>query len=245
MNTDPFLFVSEIFGPTIQGEGASQGRSVVFLRLGLCNLDCKWCDTPFTWDWTGKNGVAYDKLVELKRRTTTDIVNELVDKCAGVINRVVISGGEPMIQQNRLTLVIRALWAHGITCEIETNASLTPSDDMIDLANEGAVTFNCSPKLSNSGVDYENRIRDNALSIYADLPSTFKFVITNPDDIHEILPIIHRHQIAPHRIYLMPEGIETDTIQQQLANTMMIATEHGWSVSPRLHVLAYGNKRGI
>ena len=50
------LTVSEIFGPTFQGEGPFTGRAAVFLRLGRCNLDCKWCDTPYTWDWKGKNG---------------------------------------------------------------------------------------------------------------------------------------------------------------------------------------------
>jgi organic radical activating enzyme len=38
------LVVSEIFGPTVQGEGTSMGRRCGFLRLGGCNLDCAWCD---------------------------------------------------------------------------------------------------------------------------------------------------------------------------------------------------------
>src|SRR5438046_5626962 len=61
------LVVSEIFGPTFQGEGPSLGRRCVFLRLGACNLHCRWCDTPYTWDWTGRNGIEYDPRQELRR----------------------------------------------------------------------------------------------------------------------------------------------------------------------------------
>ena len=47
------LAVSEIFGPTHQGEGPSTGRLCGFVRLARCNLSCLWCDTPYTWDWGG------------------------------------------------------------------------------------------------------------------------------------------------------------------------------------------------
>jgi len=39
--------VKEMFGPTLQGEGAHAGRPCVFLRFAACNLECPWCDTDF------------------------------------------------------------------------------------------------------------------------------------------------------------------------------------------------------
>src|SRR4029450_7825218 len=57
----PELVVSEVFGPTFQGEGPSVGRRAGFVRLGRCNLDCSWCDTPYTWDWE-----RHDPAVELR-----------------------------------------------------------------------------------------------------------------------------------------------------------------------------------
>lgn len=56
------LVVSEVFGPTFQGEGPSLGRRAGFVRLGRCNLDCSWCDTPNTWDWS-----RFDPAIELRR----------------------------------------------------------------------------------------------------------------------------------------------------------------------------------
>jgi 7-carboxy-7-deazaguanine synthase len=39
--------ISEIFGPTIQGEGPLIGRPTVFVRTGGCDYRCSWCDTLY------------------------------------------------------------------------------------------------------------------------------------------------------------------------------------------------------
>jgi hypothetical protein len=54
------LPVSEVFGPTFQGEGALRGAGASFIRLGGCNLTCRDCDTPYTWD-----AARYDLRAEL------------------------------------------------------------------------------------------------------------------------------------------------------------------------------------
>ena len=46
--------VIEIFGPTIQGEGAVIGLKTMFVRTAGCDYSCSWCDSSFTWDGTGK-----------------------------------------------------------------------------------------------------------------------------------------------------------------------------------------------
>jgi len=45
--------------------------------LGRCNLDCAWCDTPFTWDWAGKNGTVYDPTVELRRMPVGQVADTM------------------------------------------------------------------------------------------------------------------------------------------------------------------------
>ena len=48
---------------SVQGEGVNIGKPAVFLRLGLCNLKCTWCDTKYAWDWTTYN--PKEQLVEM------------------------------------------------------------------------------------------------------------------------------------------------------------------------------------
>ncbi|CUH42006.1 7-carboxy-7-deazaguanine synthase [Ruegeria atlantica] len=39
------LRISEIFGPTVQGEGALIGQPTVLVRSGGCDFRCSWCDS--------------------------------------------------------------------------------------------------------------------------------------------------------------------------------------------------------
>lgn len=233
------LSVSELFGPTIQGEGPSQGLAVIFVRLGLCNLDCSWCDTPYTWDWTGKNGVKYDRVNELVRMPVADLVDQ-IKREAGPVRRVVISGGEPMVQRVALEDLVVALTDDGFDVEIETNGTLMPTATTLDLAK-----FNVSPKLANSGVTDEARYKHDVLTALLEAGATLKFVITTPDEIDVVDDYAIALDCPPERIYLMPEGIDSDKIRDALPAVMEAASLKGYSVSPRLHVIAYNNRRGV
>lgn len=129
------LVVNEIFGPTVQGEGRSLGRRCAFLRLGGCNLSCSWCDTPYTWDWTGagESGVAHDPRKELHRRPVEEVVAELLGFDTELI---VISGGEPLGQQERLIPLVAALTARGKEIEIETNGTHAAHPELIAMRRQ-------------------------------------------------------------------------------------------------------------
>ena len=62
--------VIEIFGPTIQGEGAVIGLKTMFVRTAGCDYSCSWCDSSFTWDGTGKD--------EIKQMDAMEIWDELI-----------------------------------------------------------------------------------------------------------------------------------------------------------------------
>ncbi len=81
--------VKEIFGPTIQGEGAYTGTPCMFLRFVGCNLACTWCDT----DFTPQGAVRYTAQQIATKLCTLDIHHS---------RRVVITGGEPTLQWDHL-----------------------------------------------------------------------------------------------------------------------------------------------
>ena len=142
------LVVNEIFGPTIQGEGSSCGRQATFLRLGGCNLSCVWCDTPYTWDWTGKNGVAYDQKTELRSMKFDEIRMQLVKCSVSPLTLLVVTGGEPMLQGEALESFFASLVQSGCCprrIEIETAGTI------FRVFSDSRVYFNVSPKLENSG----------------------------------------------------------------------------------------------
>jgi 7-carboxy-7-deazaguanine synthase len=228
---EPTLVVSEVFGPTFQGEGPTLGRRAAFVRLGRCNLDCRWCDTPYTWDWA-----RFDPAVELTERPVAAIVEELevMD-----VDRVVVTGGEPLLQQRRLLPLLDAAVARGWAVEIETNGTLAPSE-----ATSAAVErFNVSPKTSNSGVARERAIVPDALAaLLATGKAAFKFVATGVDDLDEIAAVVEEHGLAP--VYVMPEGTDAATVTARGRALADAVTARGWHLTTRLHVLLWGDERG-
>jgi 7-carboxy-7-deazaguanine synthase len=99
------LRVAELFGPTFQGEGPSAGQRASFVRLGMCNLDCSWCDTPYTWD-SGR----FDLDAELRWMSAAQVWQESAATGAGLL---VVTGGEPLIQQGALVPLIGAAGRRG------------------------------------------------------------------------------------------------------------------------------------
>ena len=241
----PQLSISEHFGPTLQGEGISAGKPAYFIRLGLCNLDCKWCDTPYTWDWTGKNGYKYSKAIELQRSS----VNELASKVPPGCQHVVLTGGEPMLQQTALIELASVLRMRGHSVEIETNGTVKPKAvDWLRIAEQHGdigVQFNVSPKLKSSGVAWDKAINIDALLDYKHLGAIFKFVITDSFDLVQVRYLHKELALDNKSIYLMPEGRTQAEILAKLPELFTVCAAEDFVLTPRLHVLAYNDKRGI
>lgn len=229
------LLVSEIFGPTIQGEGPSTGRLATFVRLGLCNLDCAWCDTPYTWDWTGKNGEPQDRTA-LFHRSVESIVKECKTRKAPL---VVITGGEPMVQHRPLGVLVEELIDCGFDVEIETNGTI-PGDYV--LPNR----WNVSIKLPGSGVDPRAAIKPHAIRWFVAHSThvAFKFVIANAGDLGALDMLVDEYGIPARSMWLMPVGRTPHNILVNGKSLSGHAIERGWNLSTRLHVLLWGDERG-
>lgn len=237
------LKVNEVFGPTIQGEGKSAGKRVVFLRLALCNLSCIWCDTPYTWNFVGSKFAHPDKYQvgkEVHLLPLNEIVTLLESVAGQWVKSVVISGGEPLIQQRDLVPLLQVLRNKGWWIEIETNGTIIPQVDLEKLVDQ----FNCSPKLSNSLVPKEQRIRHQALDALAKNPkTTFKFVIGNDNDANEVMDLVQTYGM--NQVYLMPLGKYVDELAITREPTKALAEKLGLNFSDRLHVTMFGGKRAV
>lgn len=232
--SDDTVVVSEIFGPTFQGEGPTLGRRAAFVRLGRCDLSCLWCDTPYTWDWEGRTGTAYDP-GDLAVRTVDGVVDELL---AMGTRLVVITGGEPLLQRSAVASIVAALVHRGLSVEVETNGRHAP------LADAPGVRYNVSPKLSNSGDPAEMRLRPDRLRQLARADSIFKFVCGSVDDLAEVTDLVADVGIAASRVWISPLGTTPEQVAASTAAVADAVLAAGWQLSSRLHVLAWGNERG-
>ena len=222
------MIVSEIFGPTVQGEGPSSGRRCGFVRLGRCNLACTWCDTPYTWRWTD-----HDAAVELREQSVAEIA-ALLD--AMNVDMVVITGGEPLLQQRELKELVDALRGErSWRVEVETAGTIAPEVEVDQ--------WNVSPKLANSGNPRERRYKPDVLRAFRDTGrAAFKFVVRDAADIDEVEAMITECGLTD--VWLMPEGTDVATLTERLRWLTPIAIERGWNVTNRLHILIWGDERG-
>lgn len=225
------LTVAEVFGPTLQGEGPTVGRRCAFVRLGGCNLDCSWCDTPYTWDWT-----RFRPADEL-RRVDTGAVTSAVEAMG--VDMLVITGGEPLLQARALLPLLAAADERGWRVEIETNGTVAPTPELARMV----AAFNVSPKLANSGVAPAERIRPAALAaLRATGRAIFKFVATSPADLDEVAALAAEHRLSP--VYVMPEGTTAEVVVARMRELAAPALAHGFHLTPRLHILLWGDTRG-
>ena len=225
------LVVAEVFGPTFQGEGPSVGRRAGFVRLGRCNLDCSWCDTPYTWDWS-----RYDPAEELRHEPVAAVLVQLEAMGPDI---VVVTGGEPLLQQRRLVALLEGCAARGWPVEIETNGTIVPDERLAGLVGQ----WNVSPKLANSGISMETRIRPDALAaLRATGRAVFKFVVAEPAELDEVGALVEAHGLEP--VWIMPEGTDPGTLLDRARGLADPVLRRGWNLTPRLHVLLWGDQRG-
>jgi organic radical activating enzyme len=68
---------------TIQGEGFHSGKPAYFIRLGGCDVGCRWCDAKYTWN---------------PRQFPPQPVGRIIERATAAPARaIVITGGEPSL----------------------------------------------------------------------------------------------------------------------------------------------------
>jgi 7-carboxy-7-deazaguanine synthase len=223
--------ISEIFH-SIQGEGILAGVSSIFVRTSGCNLRCTWCDTPYT-SW--------------KPEGTDQSVEEIVKQVTSYpAKHTVLTGGEPMLFEESMALCeqLKAL-GHHITVETAGTVFRPIPCDLMSI----------SPKLSNStphhdafwSVQHDKlRLQPEVLRKLMDHADyQLKFVVSTPADLEEIHPLVQQLKADPLKVLLMPEGRDAATLNERSVWIADICKQFGYRYSPRLHVLLWGDRRGI
>ena len=230
----------EIFA-SVQGEGPSAGMPVAFCRLSRCNLACVWCDTAYTWHFDGDDRPhRADRTFD---RRTNQVKLDEAETAARIArlgqNRLVLTGGEPLLQAPALARMLAHL--PGMIVEVETNGTIAPP-----AALDGRIAqYNISPKLAHSGNPPDLALLPQMLDHWsADPRAAFKFVIADPADLAQVDALATRHAIAPQRIWLMPEGTRSATLRQRMEWLVPLCLEHGYRLSDRLHIHLFGDTRG-
>lgn len=235
--TPDTLAVSETF-LSIQGEGPSSGERAVFLRLAGCNLNCTWCDTPYAWDWT-----RHDPVTQMRRLSPAQTAAETADLAGNGTRLLVLTGGEPLLQQYAVVRLLDILRVScpALRCEVETNGSVLPNAGLASLVNR----FVVSPKLEHSGITERARLRPRVLRAFAAEPkAVLKIVAATSDDVREAAVLAETAGFAPHRVWIMPLAADARTCLE----TARVLVDHviaaGFNLTNRTQLLLWGNTRG-
>ncbi|MCX4758666.1 7-carboxy-7-deazaguanine synthase QueE [Kitasatospora purpeofusca] len=223
------LLIAECFGPTFQGEGPSVGEEALFLRLSRCNLKCPRCDTPQTWDWS-----RFDPREVSTRHSVEDLAAWVMSHSPRL---VVVTGGEPLLQQGELVTLLQLL--SGRRVEVETNGTVVPLPDLV----EAVGAFNVSPKLEAFAARGDRRINPEALRALAACgKARFKFVVRDIGQLDEVDALVEEFSLT--QVWIMPEGTSSAEViagQRALAEPVLA---RGWNLSTRLHTLIWEDESG-
>lgn len=216
--------VNDIFY-SVQGEGILTGMPSKFIRLAACNLRCVWCDT--------KKAAFHS----IGQKMEIDDIMVNLENFVGTSKYVVLTGGEPMISKHieELTKAIKS-WHYHLT--IETNGTVY-KDVSVDL-------LSISPKLSNSGVPDDKRVKIDVLRrLINKYNYQLKFPIDEEKDLAEMQQILDNiGTYADHRVLLMPVGIDNEEIKDKLMWLTEVAKKWGYRLSDRLQIRIFGHMEG-
>ena len=166
-----FLRFAEMY-TSLQGEGAHTGLPCFFLRTAGCDLRCSWCDTP--------DALSGGKWIS---------IDEILAAIPAHVSLVQITGGEPLLQRDRIVALAGVL-------------SVAPYNKKILLETGGHLSLAGLPealhivmdvKLPGSGEAHHNFVGNFA---HLKASDEIKFVINDRQDFDVAAAIVREHELA-------------------------------------------------
>lgn len=234
--------IAEIFGPTIQGEGALIGEPTVFVRTGGCDYRCSWCDSLHAVDAAYRDGWA--------PMAAGAVMAEIERLSGGRPLLVTLSGGNPAIQP--LGPLIRQGRAKGYRFALETQGSVArgwfADLDLLVL----------SPKPPSSGMEMDWAALGRCVESADRAPVVLKIVVFDEADfafareIADFLPRLPLFLQPGNHTPPPPDDDNAAVDQAGIDDRMRWLVERviaeRWfeaRVLPQLHVMLWGNRRGV
>ena len=243
------LPINELY-TCLQGEGKLTGVPHILIRVSGCRLRCQFansfCDTPYSSWGPEKGKFTYEDIFEFYMNNRH-------------IKHTMITGGGPTLHRNMLVELCHLAkeFDHYITIETEGSESVGTMADLISL----------SPKLSNSTprpgtwMPYLNRevtekdkekhekwrCNYEAMKMLLDLHPDYQLkpVISSEKDLDEVKELQKELSVPNHKVWLMPEGLVEEELNERRRWLMDLCTEQGYNFTDRLHIIVYGDERGV
>jgi 7-carboxy-7-deazaguanine synthase len=237
--------ISEIFGPTIQGEGPLIGRPTVFVRTGGCDYRCAWCDTLYA--------VLPEYREQWTPMTPPEIMARVNELAGGDAVLVSLSGGNPALQPLADLIALGRSKGHGFAMETQGSVS-QPWFAELDW-----LILSPKPPSSQTATDWDRF--DDCVGATAGRPRcALKIVVFDDADYSYARMAAARYPSLP--VYLQvgnptpliepgkapAEAADVDDLMHRLRWLVSKVVADRWfaaTVLPQLHVLAWGNKRGV
>ena len=235
------------------------------------------CDSSFSWGKKWGHLAKHEDIDTIVKKM--DMVNWYGQKNQNTMSgdlsacllqddgvHLVITGGEPLLkgfQQGVFDLMTHPdLKTRFVTIETNGTQIFSPYDYCKDgymfpdhhrkfgVNKNAGMTFSVSPKLSNSGEDWIDAIRPEALASYNAWPYSYlylKFVVRDEEDMKEVekaVKVYDHARINIDAVYLMPEGGTDFELKQNDHKVAQLAMKYGYKYSPRLHINLFGNEWG-
>lgn len=165
---------------------------------------------------------SWDKKKEKPQQMTLEEVLE--DLKSYPTKNLIFTGGEPLLHQKSIQRICKVFSPDFV--EVETNGT-------IPLTLENIHQINVSPKF-----DFSEKIQISPAKNVQ-----WKFVIRDKNDLEKADVFIAERSIPKDQVCFQPEGVTTEEIQKKMEFLIPAVLERNIGISPRLHVLLWGDKR--